>query len=275
MKSLCIIGAGKVGKVLGRQLSVQAVFEVRQILNRSLASARQAAGFIGGGEILDDWAALRKVDIYMLAVPDDQIAACCEALRQRQLLDQDSLVFHCSGAKASSELAAAVAAGAAVASLHPVRSFADVDAVSTDFGGTICSLEGDARALAVLEPALLAVGAQVVQISAANKLLYHAGSVFANNYLVSLMDAALRTYAAAGVPPAMAQAMAAPLAQQALDNVWRLGAERALTGPIARGDMLTVEKQLQKVADWDAGTADLYRAFIPITAALAARQKKN
>jgi len=92
---------------------------------------------------------------------------------------------------------------------------------------------------------------------------------------VSLMDVALRTYAAAGIPPATAKAMAAPLAQQTLDNVFRLGAEQALTGPIARGDMLTVEQQLQKVADWDETAAGIYRSFIPATVNLAARKKKT
>ncbi|GGC86817.1 Rossmann-like and DUF2520 domain-containing protein [Undibacterium terreum] len=275
MKSLSIIGAGKVGRVFGRQFSAHSVFEIRQVLNRSLASAQQAAGFIGAGEAIADWAALRASDIYMLTVPDDQIAASCEALQQRGLLGSHSLVLHCSGAKASTELAAALSAGAAVASLHPVRSFADAEAVSAGFAGTICSLEGDARALAVLEPALKTIHAQVVQISADSKLLYHAGSVFASNYLVSLMDVALRAYMAAGIPAEMAKAMAQPLAQQSLDNVFRLGAAQALTGPIARGDMQTVEKQLQQVAAWDTAVADIYRAFIPATVDLAQRKQKG
>ncbi|MES2069396.1 MAG: DUF2520 domain-containing protein [Pseudomonadota bacterium] len=274
-KSLSIIGAGKVGQVVGRQLAMHAVFEVSQVLNRSLASAQQAAAFIGAGVAAADVRSLRKADVYMLTVPDDQIAASCAALRQGGLLDSASLVFHCSGAKASTELAAALAAGAAVASLHPVRSFADIGAVSASFAGTICSLEGDARALAVLAPALQAIGAQVVQISAENKLLYHAGSVFASNYLVSLMEIALQAYVAAGVPAETARAMAAPLARQTLENVFRLGTEQALTGPIARGDMLTVERQLQQVAGWDAAAGDIYRAFIPATLKLAARKNRQ
>ncbi|MES2102909.1 MAG: Rossmann-like and DUF2520 domain-containing protein [Pseudomonadota bacterium] len=275
MKSLCIIGAGKVGQVLGRQFALHAVFDIGQILNRSLASAQQAAGFIGAGQPVAGWGNLRKADVYMLAVADDQIIACCEALQQRRLLDPHSVVFHCSGSKASTALTAAIDAGAAVASLHPVRSFADIGAVSAGFAGTICSVEGDGRALAVLLPVLESIRAQVVQISADSKLLYHAGSVFASNYLVSLMDIALQAYVAAGIPPETARAMAAPLAQQTLDNVFRLGTEQALTGPIARGDMLTVEMQLHKVAEWDAGAGELYRSFIPATVNLAARKNKR
>ncbi len=275
MKTLCIVGAGKVGQVFGRQFATHRVFEVRQVLTRSKQSAQAAAEFVGAGEPAGSWGELRQADVYLLGVPDDSIAESCDAMRRQGLLNADSVVFHCSGAKASTELSAALGAGAAVASVHPVRSFADAAAVSSDFAGTICSVEGDVRALAVLAPALESIGAQVVQISADNKLLYHAGSVVASNYLVSLMDLALRTYEAAGIPPGMAQAMAAPLARQTLENVFKLGTAQALTGPIARGDMLTVEKQLQKVEDWDADAGGVYRAFIPVTQALARRKKQN
>ncbi|WP_394779400.1 Rossmann-like and DUF2520 domain-containing protein [Undibacterium sp.] len=275
MKTLCIIGGGKVGRVFARQFAAHRVFNISQVLTRSPQSAQLAAEFIGAGEPAGDWDLLRPADVYLLGVPDDSIAASCEALVQRGLLDAHSLVFHCSGAKASTELSSASGLGAAVASVHPVRSFADATAVFLDFAGTICSVEGDARALAVLMPALQAISAQVVQISADNKLLYHAGSVIASNYLVSLMDVALRAYEAAGIPAAMAQAMAAPLARQSLENVFSLGTAQALTGPIARGDMLTVEKQLQKVENWDVAAGDVYRAFIPVTLALAAQKKRQ
>ena len=109
----------------------------------------------------------------------------------------------------------------------------------------------------------------------ANKLLYHAGSVFASNYLVSLMETAMQTYQAAGIPADMAKAMAEPLARQSLDNVFKLGSVAALTGPIARGDMVTVEKQVEVVHAWDATAGNLYTAFTPITVALATRKIKN
>ena len=173
---------------------------------------------------------------------------------------------------ATTELAAAASSGAAVASVHPVRSFADPQAVADHFAGTICSLEGDRRALDVLLPAMQAVGAQTVEISAESKLLYHAGSVFASNYLVSLMDTALRAYQSAGIPPELALAMAAPLARQSLENVFKLGTPAALTGPIARADMTTVSRQQAVVAQWDQAAGELYQAFITPTTGLAARK---
>ena len=105
-------------------------------------------------------------------------------------------------------------------------------------------------------------------------MLFRSGSVFASNYLVSLVETAMQTYQAAGIPADLAKAMAEPLARQSLDNVFKLGSVAALTGPIARGDMATVEKQVKVVQAWDAAAGNLYSAFTPLTVALAARKKK-
>ncbi|MES2039901.1 MAG: Rossmann-like and DUF2520 domain-containing protein [Pseudomonadota bacterium] len=270
MKTLNIIGAGKVGKVLAKNFQRQQVFVIQQVLNRTLTSACDAVAWLGAGQAVDEISQLQPADVTMLTVSDDQIANVCQQLADAGLLKAGSVIFHCSGAKASTELQAARLAGAAVASVHPVRSFANVDLLAEQFAGTICSLEGDGVALVLLVPALQATGAETVIINADNKLLYHAGSVFASNYLVTLMEVALRTYQAAGIPIETAQKMAAPLARQTLENVFNLGTQAALTGPIARGDMQTVALQQTRLNDWDQQTGDLYQAFTQPTIDLAA-----
>jgi predicted short-subunit dehydrogenase-like oxidoreductase (DUF2520 family) len=182
-----------------------------------------------------------------------------------------AVMFHCSGAKASDELAPLRDAGAFVASVHPVRSFADPDGVAAAFEGTFCGVEGDAPALALLAPAFEAAGARIVPIDAAAKTVYHAASVFASNYLVTVLDAALRAYQAAGIPEPVARELAQPLARETLANVLRLGARRALSGPIARGDSLTVARQQAAVDAWDDATGRLYAALADATWDLARR----
>jgi predicted short-subunit dehydrogenase-like oxidoreductase (DUF2520 family) len=270
-RRLNIVGAGHVGRVLGKLFDGAGAFAVQDVLTRSEASALDAVGFIGSGRVARSQAELRAADAWMLAVGDDQIAPVCEALAQRGLLD-GALVFHCSGAKASSELDAARRRGALVASVHPVRSFADPAAVAADFAGTFCGVEGDAGALAGLLPVLEAIGARPVAIDAAAKTVYHAASVFASNYLVTVMDAALRAYQAAGIAEPVARELARPLATEALANVFRIGPEAALTGPVARGDMATVARQQAAVEAWDAPTGRLYAALVEATVALADRK---
>jgi predicted short-subunit dehydrogenase-like oxidoreductase (DUF2520 family) len=205
----------------------------------------------------------------MLAVGDDQIEEACASLA----LAPGAVVFHCSGAKSSAVLASARARGAFAASVHPVRSFADPATVADSFLGTWCGVEGDQAALDALAPALAAIGARTVAIDPTAKTLYHAASVFASNYLVTVMDAALSAYQAAGIPAQVARDMAGPLARETLENVMRLGPGAALSGPIARGDMATVARQQQALDSWDAETGDLYRALAAATVRLAGRRR--
>ncbi|MGZ5199342.1 MAG: Rossmann-like and DUF2520 domain-containing protein [Telluria sp.] len=267
--TLNIVGAGHVGRVLGRLFALRGVFEVQDVLTRSQASAQDAVAFIGAGRAVHEVPALRAARVWMLAVGDDQIEPVCAQLAQAGLL-AGAVVFHCSGAKSS---AALQAEGAATASVHPVRSFADPQAVAGAFGGTFCGIEGAGEALALLTPAFEAIGARLVPIDAAAKTVYHAASVFASNYLVTVMDAALRAYQAAGIPPDVARALAAPLATETLANVLRLGPGPALSGPIARGDMATVARQQQAVSAWDPATGQLYAALAEATVDLARRKR--
>lgn len=269
---LNLIGAGHVGRVLGRLFAASGAFQVQDVLTRSQASAAVAVAFMGAGRAVAELAAMDDAEVWLLAVGDDQIGPVCDALARARHM-QGATVFHCSGAKSSSELRAARAGGALTASVHPIRSFADPDRVAQQFGGTYCGIEGDAGALALLEPALAAIGAQPVAIDAAAKTVYHAASVFASNYLVTVLDAALRAYQAAGIPEAVARELARPLAGESMANVFRLGPEAALSGPIARGDMETVARQQAALDAWDGPTGALYQALVAATTDLAARRR--
>jgi len=269
--SLNLVGAGHVGKVLGRLLSASGACMVQDVLTRSPASARAAVDFIDAGRACADLAELRPADIWLLAVNDDQIAPMAAALAQAHEV-KGAVVFHCSGARASSQLQALADQGALVASVHPIRSFADPDAVARDFAGTFCGIEGEAEALARLAPAFEAIGARLVTIDAAAKTVYHAAAVFASNYLTTVLDAALRAWQAAGVPEPIARELARPLASETMANVFRLGPAAALSGPVARGDHATVARQQQALLDWDEATGRLYEALVPLTADLARRK---
>jgi predicted short-subunit dehydrogenase-like oxidoreductase (DUF2520 family) len=266
---LNIVGAGHVGRVLGRLFASSGALHVQDVLTRSRASAGDAVNFMQAGRAVGAIGELRPADVWMLAVGDDQIAPVCAQLAATGLL-RDALVFHCSGARSSAELRSAAEAGARVASVHPVRSFADPAAVAADFAGTFCGVEGD---FAMLAPALARIGARTVVIDAAAKTVYHAAAVFASNYLVTVIDAALRAYQAAGIPEDVARELACPLATETLANVFRLGPAAALSGPIARGDMLTVARQQAAIDGWDRPTGVLYAALAEATTLLA--QKKR
>lgn len=274
MSNLNIIGCGRLGRTLARLWSQHGVLEVQDVLNAHAASAAAAVAFIGAGRAAESLSAMRAAAVWLLAPPDDQIGACCAALGASGRLAAGNIVFHCSGALPSRELASAVACGAAVASVHPLKSFADPAAAVLSFSGTYCAAEGAAAALAVLVPAFERIGARVTGIDPAAKTIYHAGSVIACNYLTALLEAGVRCYEQAGFKRDDAQRMMEPLVRETLDNVFRLGTAQALTGPIARGDDKVVARQIEALAAWDPRIAALYKQLGGIAVDLARAQGK-
>jgi predicted short-subunit dehydrogenase-like oxidoreductase (DUF2520 family) len=273
-KTLTIIGGGNVGKTLGRLWRSNQTFIIQDVLSRTLESAQRAVAFIEAGHAVDDYTKTRPADIYMIVTPDDRIASCCDELARTGHLSEETVVFHCSGALPSTELQSAIQQGASVASIHPIRSFASPNQVIQNFFGTYCGIEGDHRALDILAKAFSAIGAEMVPIKADSKTLYHSGAVFACNYLTTLLDVAQQAYTHSGIPKQVALKLMEPLVRETIDNIFHVGPEQALSGPIARGDMLTVEKQQHAVSAWDKQYGDLYEQFAKLTAELAARRKK-
>jgi predicted short-subunit dehydrogenase-like oxidoreductase (DUF2520 family) len=65
---------------------------------------------------------------------------------------------------------------------------------------------------------------------------------------------------AAGIGEKAAAGMLFPLVQGTLQNVNNLGLEKALTGPILRGDAATVRKHLEALRD-DPHAREVYRVM--------------
>ena len=271
-KTLNIIGAGRAGRVLAALWHRQHTFAIQDVFNRTPHSARDAVAFIGAGRAADALAAMRAADVWLLATPDGELSRSAAALAASGLLRAGDVVFQCSGALPSSELRAVVINNAQVASVHPLKSFANAaDAVDT-FAGTHCAAEGDATALALLKPAFERIGARVTEIDPQFKTIYHAASVMVCNYLTALMEAGLQCFDKAGLPRATASAMMAPLVRETVDNVFKLGTVKALTGPIARGDSAVVARQLEALREFDPRIADIYRALGVMAVALSRAQ---
>ncbi len=271
MKTINLIGGGRVGQTLGRLLAQDGLYQVQDVLTRSNASATQAVAFIGCGRAISDMHQLRPADIWMLAVPDAQIAPTAAALAQLALAQAPALAFHCSGALSSDELIPFKKNAWQVASVHCLLSFAQPSVALTQFAGTPCALEGDAGSLAELRKLFTRLGAQCFDLAAADKLLYHAGAVFATNFLPVLQDLAEQLWQRTNMPPELAQNMRATLLNNAVNNIIRLGPQGALTGPAARGDTTLVAAQGEAVARWNPQAGEAYHALSQLARQMAAR----
>lgn len=247
MYRLNVIGCGKVGRTLARLLSEKGLVTTLSMVSGSRESALEARDFVGAGEVNKDISDLPAADIWMIAVGDSKLSAMSRDLLNFGRVGEESVVFHCSGAVGSSVFAPLRDRGASVGSVHPIRSFADPALAHASFAGTYCALEGDQQAITQLRPLFEALGARTFELSAESKTRCHAGHVIVSNYLVALLDIGRGVYEAAGVPRDFIDEFMLSLAQGTLENVRSLGTTEALTGPIVRGEIDTVKKQLDNL----------------------------
>lgn len=272
MATLNIIGAGRLGRTLAALWSARRTFAMQDVLSGTPHSARSAVAFIGGGRAAGWLEEMRPADVWMLTPPDGKIVHSCEALARSGLLRGGDIVFHCSGAMTAADLAAAGAAGASTASVHPLKTFADPDIALRTFADTYCGAEGDRAALDVLQPAFEDIGARVCEIDPRFKTVYHAASVMVCNYLVALLESGLLSYEKSGLDRATALRVMEPLVRDTVDNVFRLGTTQALTGPVARGDHEVVARHIAALAAWEPRLTAIYRALGVVALNLARAQ---
>jgi len=259
MKTLNIIGCGNVGKTLAHLWFRHGVFQIQDVCNRSLESAQNACTFIGQGNPINSCDELRPADVFLIGTADQSIADCCELLVQSNVLHEGDIVFHCSGALPASILESAKSVGAFITSIHPIKSFADPSLCITNFAGTFCGAEGDQKALDALEPAFQTIGGRTFHVDNTNKTFYHAASVVASNYLTALIELSIQSYVKAGLNREQALQIIAPIAHGTIKNISELDTAYALTGPIARGDVTTIETQLNAFQNWKVEHGELYR----------------
>jgi predicted short-subunit dehydrogenase-like oxidoreductase (DUF2520 family) len=128
------------------------------------------------------------------------------------------------------------------------------------FTGITWGIEGDEAAVEAGLAIVRALRGHVLLLAAKDKALYHAACAMASNALVALEWTAAGVLGRAGIEPAAAAAALLPLLQGTLQNVKSLGLEKALTGPILRGDVATVRKHLEALGD-DPEAGEIYAAL--------------
>jgi len=271
LKTINLMGGGRVGQTLGRLLALDGRYRVQDLLTRSQASAEQALAFIGAGRAVGTMQDMRAADLWLLAVPDGQIAPVAAALAACDHLPP-ATAFHASGALSADILNPLRDKGWQVASAHCLLSFASPQLALQQFAGTPCALEGDAQALAELRALFTSLGAQCFDVRAQDKMLYHAGAIFATNFLPVLQDLAEQLWQHSGMPPPLIQHLRASLLQNAVNNITALGPQAALTGPAARGDTALVAAQGEAVLQWNNSAGQAYQALSALARSLAQRQ---
>ncbi|MDG5816483.1 DUF2520 domain-containing protein [Chitinispirillales bacterium ANBcel5] len=271
-KTVTIIGAGKAGSTLGKVLHRSGILKVIGVLDSFKDKSWSAANFIAlKGETITTDTFLCS-DVVMITTPDDQIEKCAQSLAEKKLVGPGTIVFHCSGYHSSSVLSSLKARGCLVASVHPVKSFADPAVASSTFSKTPCGGEGDSGALDLLKQAFEGAGGIFFEIDTESKKMYHAAAVLLCGGVVALLKAGSDLLCSSGLSSDQAKMLLNALTPETLNNALNHGFSAALTGPVARGDSATIRGELSELKKKSALYYDIYKALSGVSLEMVAKE---
>ncbi len=193
-----------------------------------------------------DWAPPQMPTAVLLAVPDHAIPAVAQRLAGH--LAAATPVLHTSGAVELAALSPLADAGCSVGGLHPLVAVPNPHDGARLLRGAWWGIEGEGAARALAESIVHGTGGRALPIPVGARALYHAAAVLASNGLVALLAAAEEVMSQAGISSPEARSALTGLAAGALTSVRDAGPVAALTGPIARGDVETVQAHLSRLS---------------------------
>jgi len=253
VRRLVFVGPGRVGIALGAAIAettddIELVYQGRHerpphhpLFHRRRASYRPGLEVPSEG-----------TSAVILSVPDAVLPEVAMALSARGRAPGGCAAFHTSGALGADPLGPLHERGYAVGTLHPLRAVATPGATGQGFRRTSFAVSGSPDALRVAGRIVALVGGSLLKVPTNRRPLYHAAAVLASNYLVVLLHEAVGLLEQAGASREEAERALASLALGTVENVVELGLDRALTGPLLRGDVETVELHLRTLSAEDA-----------------------
>jgi len=256
---ITIIGAGRLGQGLGLALE-RAGLPI-------LILARRPGQWLPGLPVrVSEQLDIGDAELILIAVPDAAITAVAQRLAGTGAIGAGHVVLHTSGLLDRRALAPLAGSAAPLGSLHPLQTIADPASAPAAFQSAYAAVEGDARAAEVATRLARVVGLTPFPIAAESKALYHATAALLANSTVALAGLAERLARDAGLPEEIVSRIYLPLLRGTVENLERLGPAQALTGPVRRGDLLTIERHLAALEPADRA---LYRALGRVILALA------
>ena len=261
-----ILGAGAVGTALAVGLA-DAGYNITAIMSRNGPRAKDLAGHMGGAIHTQQAGLLVDLaDTVFLTVPDDVIGSVAESVPWRDGM----AAVHCSGGTPVSVLECASGYGAMIGGFHPLYTFPPNAREPTTLENVTFAIESRSPALHhQLRDMAHALHGHAIDINEKSRALYHISGVLASNYLVAIIAEATGLWAQFGYNQSQALRALLPLIRGTVGNIERDGAAAALTGPIVRGDLGTVQAHLEQLQATLPSVVPLYAALAQVTAKFA------
>lgn len=224
---VAVVGAGRVGCSIGRALAANG----HRIVAASVArpeSASRVLDALGHVPLVEPGDAPLTATVVVLSVPDDALAET--AARVAAGMRPGAVAVHTSGISGVDVLAPC---GANVAAIHPAQTIPEP---TTELDGVFFGVTAPEGMREWASWFVGELGGIALAVPEGERVLYHAALAIASNFTVALAGDAAELL---GDP-----AVLAPLLRQSVENVIRLGADQALTGPVVRGDAGTVRRHV-------------------------------
>lgn len=261
-----IVGVGKVGAVLGAALR-SAGHHIVAASAVSQASVERAEQMLPGVPIVAIPQVIADADVILMTVPDDALGPLCAGLGAENAWYGGRLVVHTSGFHGPSVLRSVLDAGGDVVAMHPAMTFTGGPKDLSRLAGTPFAVTGSAGVQLVGEALVVDIGGDPFELAETDRPRYHAALAHGSNHLVTLVAQAREVLRDTGIDDP--SRILRPLLEASLDNSLERG-DKALTGPVSRGDIATVRAHLGVLSD-DVLMA--YRAMAHATLERAARRR--
>lgn len=263
--SIGVIGAGRVGAVLGAALA-RAGHHVHAVYAVSDESRERADALLPGVPVKDIHGVIDGADLVLLAVPDDELAELVAGLAATDTWQAGQIVVHTSGRYGADILRPALSAHILPIAIHPAMTFTGTALDLGRLEDCAFGVTGPDALRPMAEALVVEMGGEPVWVAEDQRAAYHAGLAHGSNHLVTLIAEAMEVLGAAGVEEP--RTVLGPLVRAALDNALRLG-DAALTGPVARGDVSTVGTHLRELERISPEIRTTYVALARATAVRA------
>lgn len=263
-ETIAILGLGKVGTAVGYFLR-KAGYTISAVASRTVASINQGLPYTGGNPYTNYSDAASQAECIFITTSDDVIFSVCEKITAEGSIKPGKKVVHMSGVGGLNLLESARNAGAKTASIHPLQSFADIDSAIKNIPGSTFGITSDEEIKEWSVEIVKVFGGIPFFVSDSDKPLYHAAACFASNYLTTLIHIVEDIYKSLGLNREEAIRAIWPLIIGTIRNIESNGTVNALTGPISRGDIGTIQKHLHALQNKLPNYLDLYKLLGIIT----------
>ncbi len=242
------IGAGKVGFSLGKYLKEHGLY-ITGYYSKSQDSAKSAADFTETKNYISIENLLKDSDTIFVTTPDNAIGEIWSYMKNLDIKNKN--ICHCSGSISSAAFFDAYKYCACVYSVHPLYAISSKFESYKELNNAYFTIEGSTEHINDIVEIFERSGNKVILTSSENKSLYHCGAVVVSNLVIGLYSMGVDILENCGFEREIATKALTNLFIGNANAIVEKGYIEALTGPIERCDISTIEKHIYSIQNSD------------------------